>query len=89
MRGTRGIFHAEYVSALLFRIAREVLDIAAAALRPGITGTELDAIVYSATIERGCYPSPLNYHGFPKSVCVSVNEVCAHWRVLQRTQAAP
>lgn len=55
-----------------------MLDIAAAALRPGVTGEELDKIVFDATIARGCYPSPLNYHGFPKSVCISVNEVICH-----------
>jgi methionyl aminopeptidase len=59
-------------------IAREVTDLAAAALRPGITGDELDAIVHAACVERGVYPSPLNYHSFPKSVCVSVNEVICH-----------
>ncbi|TFK81816.1 methionine aminopeptidase, partial [Polyporus arcularius HHB13444] len=60
------------------KLAREVLDIAAAAIRPGITTDEIDAIVHSATIERGAYPSPLNYRNFPKSVCTSVNEVICH-----------
>ena len=55
-----------------------MLDIASAALRPGVTGEEIDKIVFAATVERGCYPSPLNYHGFPKSLCVSVNEVICH-----------
>eukprot|EP00960_Hanusia_phi_P037986 753233-Hanusia_phi.AAC.2 len=31
--------------------------------------------VHEETIKRGCYPSPLNYNGFPKSVCTSINEV--------------
>ncbi|KAG9103051.1 Methionine aminopeptidase 1 [Ceratobasidium sp. 370] len=65
------------------RLAREVLDIAAAAIRPGITTDhqmvdELDAIVHEETIKRGAYPSPLNYRGFPKSLCTSVNEVICH-----------
>ena len=51
-------------------IAREVTDIAARAIRPGVTGDELDRIVHAACMERGVYPSPLNYSGFPKSVCV-------------------
>ncbi|ORX58315.1 methionyl aminopeptidase 1 [Hesseltinella vesiculosa] len=60
------------------KIAREVLDIGAAAVRPGITTDEIDRIIHEATIERGAYPSPLNYYRFPKSVCTSVNEVICH-----------
>ncbi|KAG8740285.1 Methionine aminopeptidase 1 [Ceratobasidium sp. 414] len=60
------------------RLSREVLDIAAAAVRPGITTDEIDAIVHEETIKRGAYPSPLNYREFPKSVCTSVNEVICH-----------
>jgi len=60
------------------RIAREVLDAAARAVRPGITTDELDEVVHEATIAAGGYPSPLNYHFFPKSCCTSVNEVICH-----------
>jgi len=60
------------------RLAREVLDIAASYIRPGISTDELDEIVHNATIERNAYPSPLNYRKFPKSVCTSVNEVICH-----------
>ncbi|KZT54293.1 methionine aminopeptidase [Calocera cornea HHB12733] len=60
------------------RLAREVLDIAAAAVAPGVTTDELDKIVHEETIKRGGYPSPLNYRDFPKSVCTSVNEVICH-----------
>ena len=60
------------------RVAREILDEAAAAIRPGITTDEIDAIVHAATIKAGAYPSPLNYFNFPKSVCTSVNEVVCH-----------
>lgn len=60
------------------KAGREVLDIAGKALRVGVTGDEIDRIVHEATIERGCYPSPLNYYNFPKSVCVSVNEIICH-----------
>jgi len=52
------------------RIGREVLDIAAAHLKPGVTGEDIDNVVFQACLERGVYPSPLNYRGFPKSVCV-------------------
>jgi methionyl aminopeptidase len=60
------------------RIAAEVLRVTGDAVRPGITTDELDAVCHAATIERGAYPSPLNYHGYPKSVCTSVNEVICH-----------
>ncbi|KAG6846593.1 Methionine aminopeptidase 1, partial [Arthromyces matolae] len=60
------------------RLGREVLDIAASHVRPGITTDEIDEIVHQATIERNAYPSPLNYRNFPKSVCTSVNEVVCH-----------
>ncbi|KAG1183714.1 hypothetical protein G6F35_015275 [Rhizopus arrhizus] len=56
------------------KITREVLDIAAKAVRVGITTDEIDRIVHEATIERGAYPSPLNYNYFPKSCCTSLNE---------------
>jgi len=60
------------------RVAREVLDIAGRAVRPGITTDEIDNIVHEEALKRGAYPSPLNYHGFPKSCCTSVNEVICH-----------
>ena len=60
------------------RCAREVLDLAGREVRPGITTDEIDRIVHEATIARGAYPSPLNYHNFPKSCCTSVNEVICH-----------
>src|SRR5690606_4874670 len=47
-------------------------------VRPGITTDEIDAAVHEMTIAAGAYPSPLNYHGYPKSVCTSVNEVICH-----------
>merc|ERR1719223_1554878 len=60
------------------RVAREVLDIAGRAVRPGITTDEIDNLVHAESVKRGAYPSPLNYHGFPKSCCTSVNEVICH-----------
>lgn len=57
------------------QLAREVLDIAALAIRPGITTDEIDEIVHKATIERNAYPSPLNYRDFPKSVCTYVSHL--------------
>lgn len=60
------------------RVAREVLDAAARAVRVGATTDEIDRVVHEAAVEREAYPSPLNYRGFPKSVCTSVNEVVCH-----------
>lgn len=60
------------------RLAREVLEEVVAAAKPGITTDALDVIAHEACLRRGCYPSPLNYLGFPKSICTSVNEVICH-----------
>eukprot|EP00933_Yihiella_yeosuensis_P029695 TRINITY_DN23318_c1_g1_i2.p1 TRINITY_DN23318_c1_g1~~TRINITY_DN23318_c1_g1_i2.p1 ORF type:complete len:556 (-),score=128.58 TRINITY_DN23318_c1_g1_i2:295-1722(-) len=60
------------------RLGREILDIASRFLRPGVTGDEIDRVVWVACKERRIYPSPLNYYLFPKSVCVSANEVICH-----------
>ncbi|PJF17930.1 hypothetical protein PSACC_02220 [Paramicrosporidium saccamoebae] len=60
------------------RLAREVLDAAGRAVRAGVTGDEIDSIVHEETLKRGAYPSPYNYNGFPRSCCVSVNEVICH-----------
>jgi methionyl aminopeptidase len=60
------------------RVAREVLDIAGRAVQVGVSTDEIDALVHEETLKRGAYPSPLNYHGFPKSCCTSVNEVICH-----------
>jgi methionyl aminopeptidase len=58
--------------------ARRVLDTVGAAVAPGVTTDELDAISHDAYLAEGGYPSPLGYRGFPKSICTSVNEVVAH-----------
>lgn len=54
-----------------------VLDHVAAHIRPGMSTGEIDRLVYDYTTAHGAVPAPLNYQGFPKSVCTSVNrEVC-------------
>jgi len=61
--------------------AAEILAAAGAEVRPGVTTDEIDAFVHDLTIEKGGYPSPLNYgssNPYPKSVCTSVNEVICH-----------
>eukprot|EP00612_Vaucheria_litorea_P004985 CAMPEP_0171463898 /NCGR_PEP_ID=MMETSP0945-20130129/7396_1 /TAXON_ID=109269 /ORGANISM="Vaucheria litorea, Strain CCMP2940" /LENGTH=324 /DNA_ID=CAMNT_0011990805 /DNA_START=136 /DNA_END=1110 /DNA_ORIENTATION=- len=60
------------------KVGREVLNEAGKAIKVGATADEIDRVVHEACIERGAYPSPLNYYGFPKSVCTSVNEVICH-----------
>jgi methionyl aminopeptidase len=60
------------------RAAAEVLEVVGTAVRPGMTTDALDAMAHEECIARGGYPSPLNYHGFPKSLCTSVNEVICH-----------
>ena len=59
-------------------LAREVLEVVLAAVEPGISTDELDALCHRETVQRGAYPSPLNYRGFPKSLCTSINEVVCH-----------
>ncbi len=60
------------------KIARDVLDTVLEAVREGITTDELDYIAHERTITLGAYPSPLNYGGYPKSLCTSVNDVVCH-----------
>jgi methionyl aminopeptidase len=60
------------------KAAAEVLAATAGHIRPGITTDELDAIAHAEAIARDAYPSPLNYNGFPKSLCTSINEVICH-----------
>ncbi|WP_462325733.1 type I methionyl aminopeptidase [Desulfoplanes sp.] len=47
-------------------------------LVPGTTTEEINTVVHGFTIKNGAIPAPLNYNGFPKSVCTSVNEVVCH-----------
>jgi len=47
-------------------------------IKAGITTNEINELVHDYTIEHGAIPAPLNYHGFPKSVCTSVNHVVCH-----------
>jgi methionyl aminopeptidase len=58
--------------------AARVLRVAGEAVRPGITTDAIDDLAHAQTIRLGGYPSPLNYRGFPKSICTSVNEVICH-----------
>ncbi|CRK27592.1 hypothetical protein BN1708_014849 [Verticillium longisporum] len=79
-RNKAEILDAKGIAAMrkVCRLSREVLDIAAAAIKPGVTTDYIDEVVHKACIERDAYPSPLNYNHFPKSVCTSPNEVICH-----------
>mgnify|MGYP000620966829 CR=1 FL=1 len=47
-------------------------------IRPGITTNDINTLVHDFTIQNNATPAPLNYRGFPKSVCTSINEVICH-----------
>lgn len=60
------------------QLAAQALQYAGQIVRPGLTTEELDAAVHQFIVDHNAYPSPLNYYGFPKSICTSVNEVVCH-----------
>jgi len=60
------------------QMAADILRLAGKYVKPGMTTDDIDVFVHDLTIERGAYPSPLNYHRYPKSVCTSLNEVICH-----------
>jgi len=60
------------------RIAADAMALAGAAVAPGVTTDELDRLAHDYMIEHGAYPASLDYRGFPKSICTSVNEVICH-----------
>lgn len=55
-----------------------VLDYVAENIHAGMTTQDIDDLVYQKTTEMGGIPAPLNYEGFPKSVCTSINEQVCH-----------
>lgn len=60
------------------KINTGVLDYVAEHVREGVSTEEINSWVYNYTIEHGAIPAPLNYEGFPKSVCTSVNDEVCH-----------
>lgn len=61
------------------RLAAEVLEMIAPHVVPGVTTEELDRICHDFIVnEQKAIPAPLNYHGFPKSICTSINHVVCH-----------
>jgi len=60
------------------RLALDTLDLVESEIRPGITTDEINTLIHEFTIKNRAIPAPLNYRGFPKSVCVSINEEICH-----------
>lgn len=60
------------------RLAAETLDMITPYVRPGVTTGELDRICHEFILAHGAIPAPLNYRGFPKSICTSINHVVCH-----------
>jgi methionyl aminopeptidase len=60
------------------RMAAETLLVVGEKLRAGMTTEDINTLVHDDTLKRGGFPAPLNYRGFPKSVCTSINDVVCH-----------
>ncbi|MEX0923264.1 MAG: type I methionyl aminopeptidase [Rhodovibrionaceae bacterium] len=60
------------------RLGAETLDMITPHVRPGISTGEIDRLVHDFIVDNGAIPAPLNYRGFPKSVCTSINHVVCH-----------
>lgn len=79
-RDTRTIRTPEEIEAMRTagRVAAEALIEVGRHVKPGVTTDELDRIGHDAMVAAGSYPSTLNYRGYPKSLCTSVNEIVCH-----------
>jgi len=60
------------------RVTAQILDLLETRIRPGVTTEQINTWVHEATLAAGGIPAPLNYRGFPKSVCTSANHVVCH-----------
>lgn len=60
------------------KLAARTLNHVAKFVKAGVTTNELDKIVYDYCLSNGATPAPLNYKGFPKSICTSINHVICH-----------
>ena len=60
------------------RLALKTLDLVEGSIRVGMTTDDINTLVHDYTLKNGATPAPLGYRGFPKSVCVSINEVICH-----------
>src|SRR5437763_13847153 len=60
------------------RLAAETLDYLTPHVRTGVTTAYLDQLCHEYILAHGATPAPLNYRGFPKSICTSINHVVCH-----------
>lgn len=60
------------------KLAAETLDFITKHVNPGVTTDHLNTLCHNFITERGAIPAPLNYKGFPKSICTSINHVICH-----------
>ncbi|KAA2244371.1 type I methionyl aminopeptidase [Salinarimonas soli] len=60
------------------RLVAEALDMLVEHVRPGVTTERLDRLMFEFAMDRGAYPAPLLYRGFPRSICTSINHVVCH-----------
>lgn len=67
----QGIRHAGVIN-------NQVLDLVDGIMKPGISTEEINQLVHESTVRLGGIPAPLNFEGYPKSVCTSINEVVCH-----------
>ncbi len=60
------------------RLAASALDMLTPHVRPGVSTDELDSLVLEFALDHGAIPAPLNYRGFPRAICTSINHVVCH-----------
>jgi methionyl aminopeptidase len=60
------------------RLTAEALDLLVPAVQPGVTTEVLDDLIFEFAMDHGAYPAPLNYRGYRKGICTSINHVVCH-----------
>jgi methionyl aminopeptidase len=60
------------------QLTAQVLDYITPFLKPGISTGEIDRLCHQYIVDHGAIPAPLNYKGYPKSICTSINHVVCH-----------
>ncbi len=59
-------------------LAAEILEMIEPFIKEGVATDELNQICHDYALEKGAYSAPLDYHGFPKSICTSINHIVCH-----------